>query len=474
MNAKPPRHALAEAFAEAVARARRKGTAVLASVGMPVAMPPSLDYFARWYDTCGDAFYWKAREPSLTLCGHGRVATLAASGNGRFATLAARWKTLIDDAVVQGGHAPLAIGGCRFDSEGAHAKHWRGFDGADLAVPALVLASDGQTHRLIVQRMLDASADVDAEAEACLAWLEVSETAPSTMHPLPEPLHSIELPSADWRCKVEQALDAIDDDRFLKVVLAREACQRHAGRLPVATLLRRLDEQASNAHVFAFARGDACFLGATPERLVRVEGGHLKTHALADSIRRDDVEAADLALARALIDSTKDRHEHELVVRAIVDALAPHTVALNVPATPEVKRLPRIQHLCTPIRGELRDGTGIFDLVAALHPTPAVAGLPRDDAMRHIRAHEGFDRGWYAAPVGWVDGRGDGDFLVALRSALVRDGDCRMYAGCGIVRGSDPVAEYTETCLKLTQMRDALAHGAIRHVPTLHADPAMS
>ena len=101
----------------------------------------------------------------------------------------------------------------------------------------------------------------------------------------------------------------------------------------------------------------------------------------------------------------------------------------------------------------------MFDLLASLHPTPAVAGLPRPEAMRHISEHEGFDRGWYAAPVGWLDGRGDGDFLVALRSALVQGDRCHMYAGCGIVQGSDPASEYLETCLKLGQMRETLTAG---------------
>ncbi len=426
---------------------------------MPVDTPPSVELFARWSDSHADAFYWQAREPDLTLCGHGRAASLRASGAGRFDDLAVQWRALLDGAVVRGARHPIAIGGCRFDADMPAAEHWQAFGCADLSVPKLVLASDGRSHHLIVQRLLDASADVDAEADACMAWLEVSTVPPSTAYPLPLALRSVELPQEHWQAKVEHILAGIVEGRFSKVVLAREACQQHAGTLPVATLLRRLADRAAHAHVFAFVRDDACFLGATPERLVRVEDGRLKTHALAGTTRRDTVEAVDLALARALIDNPKERHEHELVVRAIVDSLAPHTLSLDVPAMPEVKRLPRIQHLSTPIKGRLREGVGMFDLLASLHPTPAVAGLPRPEAMRHISEHEGFDRGWYAAPVGWVDGRGDGDFLVALRSALVHRDRCHMYAGCGIVQGSDPASEYLETCLKLGQMRETLTAG---------------
>lgn len=467
MSPPPRRHALREAFAEAVKHAARCNRAVLATVTFPIDTAPSVELFARWHDRHADAFYWKAREPHLMLCGHGRVASLEATGAQRFADMAAHWQALINGAVIHGNQAPLAIGGCRFDPVTPADAHWHDFGCADLTVPSLILASDGRQHRLIVQRLLQPGADADSESAACMTWLEVSELAPSTAHPLPAPLHSIELPAEHWQRKVVHALAAIDEGRFSKVVLAREACQRHAGHLPVATLVQRLSDRAHNAHVFAFARGHACFLGATPERLVRVDAGRLQTHALAGSIRREESESADLALARALIDSAKDRHEHELVVRAIVDALTPLTTTLDVPAMPEVKRLPRIQHLCTPIHGQLRDGTSLFDLLDALHPTPAVAGLPRPEAMQHIREHEGFDRGWYAAPVGWLDGSGHGDFLVALRSALVSDDCCRMFAGCGIVQGSDPAAEYMETCLKLSQMRETLAHGPARGVPAV-------
>ncbi|CAI9121918.1 isochorismate synthase [Brytella acorum] len=470
MKALPTRQALIETFAEAAARATQKGAPTLASVGIPAASAPSLADFSRWHDIFEDAFYWKTHEPSLTLCGYGRAAALTASGSNRFAALAARWKTLLDGAVVHGDHSPLAIGGCRFDAEKEQAEHWQGFEAADLAVPVLILTSDGQTHRLIVQRMLDGSADAIAEAESCLAALEAAKTSPSTIRSLPIPLHSTELLPTVWQSKVERALEGITEGRFVKVVLARENCQHHGSRLPVATLLYRLVERAGNAHIFAFARGGACFLGATPERLIRIDSGRIETHALAGSIRRDDIEAADLALARSLINSTKERHEHALVVQAIADALTPHTRALDIPPMPEVKHLPRIHHLSTPIRGEICEGTGIFDLVAALHPTPAVAGLPRADAIHYIRDYEGFDRGWYAAPVGWVDGRGDGDFLVALRSALIRDNECRMYAGCGIVQGSDPLAEYTETCLKLTQMREVLTQNTKHNVPITYTN----
>ncbi len=174
----------------------------------------------------------------------------------------------------------------------------------------------------------------------------------------------------------------------------------------------------------------------------------------------------DARLGQALLDSAKDRHEHQLVVEAIRTALEPFSEVLEIPDAPGLKRLARVQHLNTPIRARLADAGGILRLLQALHPTPAVGGYPRSAALDYIRQHEGMDRGWYAAPLGWLDGEGNGDFLVALRSALLTPGRGYLFAGCGLVGDSEPAHEYRETCLKLSAMREALsAIGGLDEVP---------
>jgi salicylate biosynthesis isochorismate synthase len=182
----------------------------------------------------------------------------------------------------------------------------------------------------------------------------------------------------------------------------------------------------------------------------------VRTHALAGTIRRGATPDDDRALGAALMVSAKERLEHALVVDAIRAALAPLSRELDVPDQPSLHRLPKLQHLSTPIRATLNAEATLLQVVAALHPTPAVAGHPRAPALDHIRAHEGFDRGWYAAPIGWIDAHGNGDFIVALRSALIAGGACRLFAGCGIVADSEPVNEYQETELKLSGMRAAI------------------
>jgi salicylate biosynthesis isochorismate synthase len=156
----------------------------------------------------------------------------------------------------------------------------------------------------------------------------------------------------------------------------------------------------------------------------------------------------------ALFADPKERHEHALVVQALREALAPDCVALTVPPEPTLVRMPNVQHLHTPVDGVLRRDAHILDFVERLHPTPAVGGVPQVATLERIRACEAFDRGWYAGPVGWVDARGGGDFAIAIRSALMtnlagRAGGVRLYAGCGIVAGSDPETEYQELRLKL-------------------------
>ncbi|MFW2399118.1 isochorismate synthase, partial [Burkholderia pseudomallei] len=237
-------------------------------------------------------------------------------------------------------------------------------------------------------------------------------------------------------------------------------------------LLRRLRRRDPRAHLFAIRRRDGCFVGATPERLARVAHGHAHTHALAGTIARGNDPAHDRALGAQLMASAKERLEHALVVDAIRDALAPLSRAIDVPAQPSLLRLPRLQHLSTPIAAALNERATLLQVVAALHPTPAVAGHPRAAALEHIRAHEGFDRGWYAGPIGWIDAHGNGDFVVALRSALISASACRLFAGCGIVAASEPAREYRETSLKLSGMqaaieaRDAAAARTVAPIPS--------
>jgi isochorismate synthase len=244
-----------------------------------------------------------------------------------------------------------------------------------------------------------------------------------------------------------------------KVVTARAVEWRPDALPRVADTLRRLERHHAECMVFAVARGGRTFLGASPERLVKVDGRIVRVTSLAGSTARGGDAAGDADAATALLDSAKDREEHDIVVRALTAGLAELCDAVSAPAVPALLTLRDVHHLYTPITAHRHDDVEILQLVERLHPSPAVGGAPRQDALAFIREHEKWDRGWYASPVGWLDAGGDGEFAVALRSALVDEagGSATLFAGCGIVSESVPEDEFMESELKLRAMRNALA-----------------
>jgi salicylate biosynthesis isochorismate synthase/menaquinone-specific isochorismate synthase len=249
---------------------------------------------------------------------------------------------------------------------------------------------------------------------------------------------------------------AIRQGRLEKVVLAREVNVQAPGPYDAGAVLGLLREEFPSCYVFAVGRGDAVFLAASPELLVRREGQRASTVALAGSIGRSADPAVDDHLGERLLRSAKDREENAIVARRISQVLSPHAVWVTAAPEPVLVKVANIQHLATPIRAQLATPVPVVELAGALHPTPAVGGEPRAAATELIPALEGLDRGWYAGAIGWTDGTGDGELCVALRCALLRGAEARLYAGCGIVRDSDPAAELAETEIKLGALLPAL------------------
>jgi len=269
---------------------------------------------------------------------------------------------------------------------------------------------------------------------------------------------------AGWEQIVAEAVRRIDCGDLDKVVLARDLVAELSEPLDVRVPLRRLAEAYPRCWSFHV---DGLF-GSTPEMLIRRERGLVTSRVLAGTIRRTGDDEHDLALAASLARSSKDLEEHEYAVRSVADALAPHCSSMNVPESPFVLHLPNVMHLATDVTGVMspdtpRDprtgpggGLSSLQLAAALHPSAAVGGTPTPEALRLIAEIEGMDRGRYAGPVGWMDAAGDGEWGIAPRTAKVDGTTVRLYAGCGIVAGSDPAAELAESQAKLIPVRDAL------------------
>lgn len=442
--------------------AASRGGPVLVSAAVPA---PSSDAVPLFEGATGERFLWEHPSEGFFLVGIGVAAWIAAQGPDRFSRAASRWREVRERALVDvtGAYplpAPVCVGGFAFDPAGPRDPDWEGFPDALLLVPRFLFVSDAESSWLTVSALATPDCDPEEAAAAVAAELgralAENEVRSRQCEPWGEVTLEDEVGPGRWRAAVGGALREIRAGGIEKVVLARRVKAWSERPIEAGAVLRRLRQGYPRCTVFAFARGDACFLGATPERLVRLEGRTVRADPLAGSAPRGTTGEDDRRLGDALLADEKERREHSLVVQAIRDALAPLCLRLSVPETPALLRMPNVQHLHTPIEGVLGGEASILELVERLHPTPAAGGLPRDAALSLIRRYEPFDRGWYAGPVGWVDGGGNGEFAVAIRSALVRGHEALLYAGCGIVAGSDPEQEYAESCLKLRPMLWAL------------------
>lgn len=263
---------------------------------------------------------------------------------------------------------------------------------------------------------------------------------------------SLEARSA-WMARVADAEAACRGGQLHKVVLARAT--RHAGTMCAAATLQALHARHPEAIVFCVTQGDEAFVGATPETLVRIDGDQIDTHALAGTRPRGRTAAEDRRLADVLQRSVKERREHAAVVEDVADTLAPLCAALDWSSSPRVKPLATVQHLETPFHGRLRPGVRALRVAQALHPTAALGGLPRPAAQAWLAQHEALDRGFYGAPIGWIDGK-QAHLAVAIRSALITPAAAYTFAGAGVVAGADPDAEWRETDAKQASVAAAL------------------
>ncbi len=260
-----------------------------------------------------------------------------------------------------------------------------------------------------------------------------------------------------WQDRVARCVDKIKNEALEKIVLARFVTGTSTKQINQRNLLHRLAKEYPSTWVFS----NHGLVGATPELLVRLSKSLVTSRILAGTIRKTGDDERDLALAGSLARSSKDLEEHEYAVRSVAEALSPFCTSTNVPESPFVLHLSNVMHLATDVTGVLSDSANpvdIFALVSRLHPSAAVCGTPTELAKRTIDEIEGISRGRYAGPIGWIDAKGDGELGIALRCGQISNDahSIRIYAGCGIVAGSDPEREYAESQAKLLPMRSAL------------------
>lgn len=260
-----------------------------------------------------------------------------------------------------------------------------------------------------------------------------------------------------YKDAVRSAVKSIQANQYRKIVLAHAIDVSSQTPFHIVHSLNQLRRLHPDCYIFATGNGKGqTFIGASPERLVSLHDWHLTTDALAGSAPRGKTPAEDTDLAQALLNSEKDRHEHQVVIDFIVERLSRLGLAPQLSSPARLLQLANIQHLWTPIHARVPAEISLLDIVGELHPTPAVAGVPRDIACEEIRRYETFDRSLYAAPLGWVDPQGNGEFIVGIRSAIIDGCRARLFAGAGIVAGSAPEKELAEIQLKLQALLKAL------------------
>lgn len=366
-------------------------------------------------------------------------------GADRFSELSGAVRTLPLPAEV-----PVLVG-FSFETDGASRPEWDGFTPSSAFVPMLSVRSIGDRSELFV---VVAAGAHPFEALDLLRRLGATEDA-SSVRAADHTIESNPTPGA-WEAGVADAVDVIRSGAIHKVVLARSL--QVGSDVPVRPfdVVRRLRADYPSCYIYGWQEGDATFVGASPELLIARSEGRVRSHPLAGSAPRGTSEEADQALGEELMASSKNRAEHQMVVDDISARLRPVADDLAVDRTPSLRKVTHVQHLSTEIAGTVADEYGVVDLAGLIHPTPAVGGSPRDEALAVIRKAEGFDRGWYAGGIGWTSTSGDGEIALALRCALLRGDRSWLYAGAGIVADSIPERELEETRLKFRTMLDLL------------------
>lgn len=412
-------------------------------------------------------FHFYAERPAADLALAGAEAVVGAdfSGPERFAQAGEFVRATLARTVAV-GKVGLPFGGPLFFSAfgfSADAPGGAPFPAARVFVPRWQVARTADCSVAVANVLVSPGADIRREAEriwrAHAKFSSFDYASPVFEGALEGAIASETEVGGDagYVANVRRGLEGIAAGRYRKIVLARAIDLRATTRFHPLRALNSLRQRFPECYAFTVGNGaGASFIGASPERLVSVADGKLRTEALAGSAPRGRTAPEDAALANQLLRSAKDLREHEMVRDSILRRLLRAGVEGATAGRPRVRQLSNVQHLATPIDATLPPGADILRIVGELFPTPAVGGTPREPATQHLRELEPFDRGLYAGALGWLNHRGDGEFFVGIRSALMEGDGARLYGGAGIVEGSDPASELAETNLKMRALRDAL------------------
>ncbi len=404
-----------------------------------------------------DRIYWTNSSKNFALVGVGSVHKII-SEQQCFEQLETEWEEVLQQAIIHdpyqtSGTGLVTIGGMSFDPKSEKSNLWEKYPTSQMTIPEYVVVQNDGEYFLTVNYLLQDNIPTEQVLK------EIEQMQNLLLHHPPtdsKEQHTIvskkEIEPEKWKQTVKEAVEQIKNNQAKKIVLAREVRIKLNTLAPISELLKRLRETQPNSYIFAFEHEDNCFIGATPERLVQVEGEKVLSTCLAGTAPRGKTVSEDNKIASSLLNDQKNREEHEYVVQMIKRSMEQYCENITIPNDPVVLPLRNLQHLYTPVTATLKKESTVFDIIKELHPTPALGGVPREKALRFIREQELMDRGWYGAPIGWLDSKGNSEFAVAIRSGLVQGNEISLFAGCGVMRDSDPQMEYEETNVKFLPM----------------------
>lgn len=449
---------------KAIEMAKKESASILVSEIHNIGFIEPFLFFMHGKDKyAGERFFWKESAGNIYMVGLGTAKQIKSEQEtGRFFHVEKEWNHFLEKAIIfdhyhKSGTGPVAFGGFSFDPLKKKTKLWDKFAHSLFHLPKFMLSViEGEAY-LTTNIVCTAQDDPSVYDELEREREDLLRAAKSNFKLKPFHLiEKIEIKPEEWKQAVTQVVNDIKNGPEKKVVLARELRLIFDQAVQVESVLRNLLTEQSDSYVFAFESKGDCFIGASPERLVKKENERVYSTCLAGSIARGTNREEDEQLGEQLLNDDKNRGEHQYVVDMIRESMEDTCTEVNIPDQPSLLKLRHIQHLYTPVKGKASPDTSLLMIAERLHPTPALGGLPKNASLLKIREVEDMDRGLYGGPIGWFDYQGNGEFAVAIRSGLIQNNEASIFAGCGVVGDSRAELEYQETKIKFKPMLSAL------------------
>lgn len=414
-----------------------------------------------------ERFYWSNQENSLILTGIGTLVPFHHSTEEQYSAIEKEWKRFGEEVYIEQeycfGTGPLALGGFSFFDTYKNDQDWKNFSTSHFFVPKLMVTVTNEgtfitsNYEINEQTSLDELLNQYKEYDNYLEQFGMKQ--PKFIQS--ECISQNEFEPNKWIESVKNAIQKMKDDQLDKVVLNRTLNATFSSDIDSSKVIYELETTRNVNYVIAYQLKDTVFISATPERLIAKKKNTVSSMCLAGSAAKGKTIEENKEASTWLLNSKKNNGEHAFVVNYIKETLRGYCDDLMIPSSPRIMATKSLLHLYTPVEGRLLNQVTLFQLIKALHPTPALGGFPKNEACRLIRELEPVDRGWYGAPIGWIDLEGNGDFAVGIRSALVKEENAILYAGCGVVQDSKPEEEFYETGVKFLPMLNAL--GGLRN-----------